>query len=143
HIQDVVGVQLLARAVNGGAKLLPCGDDAFGDQEPGGQLHVMPGGTHGHGERLPAHADLQWLLDGEHILAHAHLGCCLVFVGSAVSQGDLLHLTARGDPPHTTRLHRPQRPCGGGPCPYTGGGGHSGPAGGICPRHDGGAWRCQ
>jgi len=37
-------------------------DEALGHQEAGRELLVMPRSSHGHGERLPVHPDLQGLL---------------------------------------------------------------------------------
>jgi hypothetical protein len=43
-------------------------EDAFGEQESGGQLEVVAGGPHGEGDGLFAEADFEWFFDGQKIL---------------------------------------------------------------------------
>src|SRR5713226_7081306 len=69
---DHVAAVLLAGALLERADLLVAPDQPFGIEEPRGQLEVMAGGPHGHGERELTDADLQRLLADQVILEAAH-----------------------------------------------------------------------
>jgi hypothetical protein len=67
-VEHVVGVEALGRGARTVARrevLVAGRDHALGDEEPRGEIEVVPGGAHGDREGSPAHADLEGLLDGQ------------------------------------------------------------------------------
>ena len=85
------GQRLVVRAGDVGLGIpVGGGDHRLGDQEAGGEFHVVPGGAHGDRERRARDADLQRFLSGEGV-DPAH---------GIASDGDLLHRPPHRDPSH-------------------------------------------
>ena len=67
-VDDVVGggaVSSVSRQCMSRATSSASADEAFAVEEAEGQVEVVTGRTHGHGERLAVDPDLHRLLDGE------------------------------------------------------------------------------
>ena len=97
-VQNVVGVApatgTRSATVDGGAELVPAGDDGFGNQEAGGEFDVAAGRAHGDGQWATADPDLQRLFDGQDV-RDAVL---------ADADDDFRHRASRRDTPHAARL---------------------------------------